>query len=380
MAAIQTDAASSHYVATARRTSSGHGLLSRLRSDRGLLRRLLMIGGVALVAVISLGLWLFGGRYVGTDDAYIHAAQLMVSTDVSGLVRDVNVRQGQHVKTGQVLFRIDPRQFQIALDNAKANLAQTRLTLMSMKDDYARMLKDIAAQQSQVAWNKVTFDRYANLLKLNSIAPAQYDQARFTLATSQSTLASLKEQADVQLAKLGGSISTPVEQLPQYQAAKAQVDEAQRQLDHTVVRAPFDGVVTEVDSLQPGTLVVSALSAFTTTSAVGLVSTKDLWVEANMKETDLTHVHRGQPVDVTLDTYPGRTWKAEVDSISPATGSDFSVLPAENASGNWVKVTQRVTVKIKLDLRPGDPPLRAGMSAYVSIDTGHRRWFRLLNG
>ena len=380
MAAIQTGATSSHYVGTAGRISAGTGLLTRFTSNRGLLRRILMIGGVALVAVVSLGFWLFGGRYVGTDDAYVHAAQLMVSTDVSGLVQDVEVRQGQHVKAGQVLFRINPRQFQIALDNANANLAQTRLMLLSMKDDYARMLKDIAAQQSQVAWNQVTFDRYANLLKLNSIAPAQYDQARFTLATSQSTLASLKEQADVQLAKLGGSISTPIERLPQYQAAQAQVDEAQRQHDHTVVRAPFDGVVTEVDSLQPGTLVVSALSAFTTTSAVGLVSTKDLWVEANMKETDLTHVHRGEPVDVTIDTYPGHSWKAEVESISPATGSDFSVLPAENASGNWVKVTQRVTVKIKLDLKPGDPPLRAGMSAYVSIDTGHRRWFRLVNG
>jgi membrane fusion protein (multidrug efflux system) len=168
--------------------------------------------------------------------------------------------------------------------------------------------------------------------------------------------------------------------LPQYRAAAAQVAEAQRQLDHTVVRAPFDGTVTEVDSLQPGTLVVSALSAFSTTSAVGLVSTRKAWVEANMKETDLTHVHPGQPVDVTIDTYPGRAWKGEVESISPATGSAFSVLPAENASGNWVKVTQRVTLKVKLDLKPGDPPLRAGMSTYVSIDTGHRRWFRLLYG
>jgi membrane fusion protein (multidrug efflux system) len=139
-------------------------------------------------------------------------------------------------------------------------------------------------------------------------------------------------------------------------------------------------MVTAVDSLQPGTLVISALSAFSTTSAVALVSTKDVWVEANMKETDLTHVHIGDPVDVTVDTYPGRTWHATVDSISPATGSDFSVLPSENASGNWVKVTQRVTVKVKLHMRRGDPPLRAGMSTYVSIDTAHPRWWRLLNG
>src|SRR5438477_10711808 len=289
MAAVQSDATTSRYVGVAGgRVSVADGWASRLTTDRGLLRRVLMIGGVAAVALASLAFWLFAGRYVGTDDAYIHAAQLMVSTDVSGLVEDVDVHQGQHVKAGHVLFRINPEQFRIALDNAKANLAQTRLTLLSMKDDYSRMLKDIAAEQSQVAWNEVTFNRYANLLKLNSIAPAQYDQARFTLATAQSTLASLKEQADVQLAKVGGSISTPVEQLPQFRAGEAQVAEAQRQLNHTVVRAPFDGVVTEVDSLQPGTLVVSALSAFTTTSAVGLVSTKDLCVEANMKETDLT--------------------------------------------------------------------------------------------
>src|SRR5690348_6832190 len=137
MAAIRTEATSSHYVGTPGRISAGNGLLTRLKSDRGLLRRVLMIGGIALVAVVSLGFWLFGGRYVGTDDAYVHAAQLMVSTDVSGLVQDVEVRQGQHVKAGQVLFRINPRQFQIALDNANANLAQTRLMLLSMKDDYA---------------------------------------------------------------------------------------------------------------------------------------------------------------------------------------------------------------------------------------------------
>jgi membrane fusion protein, multidrug efflux system len=354
--------------------------VERIRTDRAFLRRFLMIGGVAIVAVVSLAVWLTGGRYVGTDDSYVHAGQLSVSTDVSGLVKDVDVHEGQYVKQGDVLFRIDPRQFVIALNNAKANLEQTRLTLLSMKDDYQRMLRDVAAEQSTVALDQVTYDRYAALLKVDSIAKAQYDTARFTLATAQSTLGSLQDTAKVQLAKLGGDVNIPVEQLPQYLAAKSQVDEQQRQLDHSVVRAPFDGIVTEVDSLQPGTLVISALSSFSTTSAVGLVSTKNVWVEANMKETDLTHVRRGDPVDVTVDTYPGRTWRAWIDSISPATGSDFSVLPSENASGNWVKVTQRVTARIKLDIRPGDPPLRAGMSTDVTIDTGHRRWWRLLYG
>ncbi len=379
MSALQTD--TSQYAAGLRESrGQAWDWLSRLRTDRAFLRRFLMIGGVALVVVVSLAVWLTGGRYVGTDDSYVHAAQLNVSTDVSGLVKDVDVHEGQTVKQGDVLFRIDPLQFQIALANAKANLVQQKLTLISMKDDYQRMLRDAAAQQAQVALDQVTYDRYAALLKENSIAKAQYDTAKFTLATAQNTLSSLQDQAQVQLAKLGGDLNTPVEQMPACLAALSQVNEQQRQLDHTVVRAPFDGIVTQVDSLQPGTLVISALSSFSTTSAVGLVSTKNVWVEANMKETDVTNVQIGDPVEVTIDTYPGRTWRGHVDSISPATGSDFSVLPSENASGNWVKVTQRLTARIKLDVKPGDPLLRAGMSTDVSIDTGHRRWWRMLFG
>lgn len=191
---------------------------------------------------------------------------------------------------------------------------------------------------------------------------------------------SLKQSAEVDLAKLNGNPNLPVEQAPAYMQAQAQVDEMQRQLDHTIVRAPFDGVVTEVDLLQPGTLVISAMSAFTTTSAVGLVSDKNVWVEGNMKETDLTHVHPGQPVDVTIDTYPNHKWHGTVQAIAAASGSTFSPLPAENASGNWVKVVQRISVRVKLESKPGDPILRAGMSAFISIDTGHRRWYRMVNG
>ena len=380
MSAMQTDTASAYSGTIRRPAGPFQELLDRLRSDVAFLRRFLMIGGIALVAAVSLVLYLTGGRYVGTDDSYVHAGQLMVSTDVSGLVKSVNVKEGQHVKAGQVLFRIDPLQFQIALDNAKANLNNTRLTIQSMRDDYHRMQRDIAAQAATVQLDQLTSQRYDALLKSGSISQMTADQARFTYQNAANTLGSLKDAANVQLAKLGGSLDLPIEALPQYKAAQAQVDEQQRQLDHATVRAPFDGTVTEVDSLQPGTLVISALSSFSTTSAVGLVADHNTWVEANMKETDITHVHIGDPVDVTIDTYPGRTWHGQVDSISPATGSAFSVLPSENASGNWVKITQRLTVRIKLDLKPQDPPLRAGMSTYVTIDTGHRRWWRLLYG
>jgi membrane fusion protein (multidrug efflux system) len=380
MAVSQSETAASYPGTLPQRQRPIYGYWDRLMADRALLRRVLMIGGVALVALVLSAYWLMSGRYVSTDDSYVHAAQLTVSTDVSGLVSEVDVKEGQHVKKGQVLFRIDPRQFQIALNNAQANLGQVRLTVLAMRDDYQRMLRDIAAQESQVRLDQVTYDRYAALMRANSIAQQTVDQARFALASAQSSLGALKDTAQVQLAKLGGKLDLPIESLPQFQAAQGQVEEAQRQLDHTVVRAPFDGTVTAVDSLQPGTLVISALSSFSTTSAVGLVSDRDVWVEANLKETDLTHVHLGDPVDVQVDTYPDRTWHGRVEAISPATGSAFSVLPSENASGNWVKITQRLSVKLKLDMKPSDPPLRLGMSTYVTIDTGHGLWYRLLFG
>lgn len=386
MAAYRTDSASHTgevaYEPLSRRYSAHvRGRLSALWDDKPRLRRVAMIWGVSLVAAVALVLWLTGGRYVGTDDAYVHAAKLMVSTDVSGLVKDVDVKEGQHVKKGQILFRLDPKPFQIALDNAKAALAQAVQDVESTRATYKSMLGQMSAQQAQVHLAQLTYNRYAALAKSNAIAPAQLDQARGTLQSAQATLASLRQDAQVQLAKLNGDPNLPAEKAPAYLKAQANVDEMQRQLDHAVVRAPFNGIVSEVDALQPGTLVISAMSAFTTTSAVGLISTEDMWVEASMKETDLTYVKDGDPVAVTIDTYPGCTWQGRVNSVSAASDSAFSALPSENTSGNWVKVVQRIPVRIKLGQSDCKArPLRAGMSAVVSIDTGKRRWHRLLNG
>jgi membrane fusion protein (multidrug efflux system) len=377
--AVSTTTGRSEYAPAGRRGSALKDLVGRLRANRTTLRRVLMLGGVVLVAIAALTFWLMGGRYITTDDSYVQARKLMVSTDVSGLVKEVDVREGQHVKKGQVLFRLDPKPFRIALANTKAQLAQTGLNVQSMEGDYRRMLSDVNAQRAQVELAQRNYTRYAGLLQANAIAPAVYDQARMTMATAQQQLKALQQTAQTQLAKLGGNANEAVEQNPQYQQVQAQVHEAQRQLDHSVVRAPFDGTVTEVDALQPGTLVISALSSFSTTSAVGLVATNDAWIEAQYKETDLTHVHAGQPVTFTIDTYPGVKCSGHVDSISPGTGSAFSVLPAENASGNWVKVVQRIPVRVHIDNCPGNPALRTGMSVDVSIDTGHRRWYRLLN-
>jgi len=340
------------------------------------LRTALMAGGILAVVIGSGIVWLSGGRYASTDDAYVQAAKLLVSTDVSGLVASVDVRNNQPVKSGQLLFRIDPRQFQIALDNARANLSQTALTIESMKDDYRRMLSDVAAQESQVSLDQVTFDRFSYLVTRDDVTRQNYDRARFTLALDKSRLESLRQTAQVQLAKLAGNPDIQVTEHPLYRQAKAQVDEAQRQLDHTEVRAPFDGVVTQVDALQPGTYLVSQTAALTNTGAVALVSTDQMWVEAQMKETDLTYVRPGNHVDISVDTYPGRVWSGTVESISPASGSEFSILPAQNSSGNYVKVVQRIPVRIRIDRKPGDPDLRAGMSVYVSIDTGHHRSLR----
>lgn len=332
-----------------------------------------MVGGILVAAVGAATMWLKGGRYVSADDAYVHAGKLMVSTDVSGIVSSVEVHEGQLVKAGQVLFRVDPRQFKIAVDNAQAQLAQTALTIEAMKRDYQRMLNDIEAQKAQVELDQTNFDRYAVLVRTDTVSKANYDQARYTLAADQNKLRSLRELARMQLAKLDGNPDLPVDQHPQYLQAKAAVDEAQRQLDHTIVRAPFDAVATQVDALQVGTYLVSQTAAITNTGAIGLVSTNNLWIDANIKETDLTYVKPGDPVTIAVDTYPGRVWTGAVESISPASGSEFSILPAQNASGNWVKVVQRIPVRIRVNHQPGDPILRSGMSVTVDIDTGHRR-------
>jgi membrane fusion protein (multidrug efflux system) len=344
----------------------------RLKSDRRRLRLTLMFGGAALVAVAAAAVWLMSGRYVSTDNAYVHAAKLMVSTDISGIVSEVDVKEGQHVAKGDVLFRVDPQPFQIALDSAKAQLDLTRLNIESMKQDYQRVLSDIAGQQAQVDLAKANYERAEALVKSGSTSKANFDQMKYAYESGRKQLQALQDQAKVQLAKLGGDPNIKATEHPQYLQAKAKVDEAQRQFDDTIVRAPFSGIVTQVSALQPGTYLVAQTAALTNTGAVALVSTDNIWIEANMKETDLTHVKAGDKVSVSVDTYPDREWAGTVESISPATGAVFSILPAQNTSGNWVKVVQRITVRIKVQQRPQDPPLRAGMSTYVSIDTGHR--------
>ncbi len=338
------------------------------RLSRRRLVRWTLFALLPLALLAGAGEYVRGGQVVSTDDAYVQADTVGISTDVSGIVQSVDVTDNQRVSAAQVLYRLDPKQFQIALDNAKANLAQVALNIQSMKQDYRRMLSDVDVQQAQVNLDQATYDRYATLVRKDAVSKETYDQARFTLEADKNKILSLQQQAQVQLARLAGNPDIPVQQHPAYVQAQAQVDEAQRQLDHTVVKAPFTGIVTNVPSIAPGKYLAASTTAFY------LVDTDRLWVEATPKETELTYVRPGQLATVTVDTYPGAQWRGTVESISPAAAQQFSLLPAQNTSGNWVKVVQRIDMRVRID--PSDkkqPPLRAGMSVEVNVDTGHTR-------
>ena len=331
-------------------------------------------GRWALFALLPLAMiagcywYITGGAVMSTDDAYVEADKVGISTDISGIVADVDVTDNQHVVAGQILYRLDPRQFQIALGNAKANLAETALSIEAMKEDYKRMLSDAAAQQAQVDLDQVNHDRYATLLRTATVSKATFDQAHYTLDTDKNKLDSLHRQAAVQLARLAGDPSIPVTLHPQYLQAQAKVDEAQRQFDHTTVVAPFSGIVTNVPTIAPGKYLPASTIAFY------LVDTDHIWLAANPKETELTYVRPGQRVTVRVDTYPNVEWHGTVESISPAAAQEFSLLPAQNTSGNWVKVVQRVPMRVRIDtINNSQPPLRAGMSVEVEVDTGHAR-------
>jgi len=343
---------------------------TRRRVTRAAVRPVLMLGGILVVAVASGAWWITGGRYVSIDDAYVRAAKETVATDVSGIVAAVPVHEGQQVKKGDVLLRLDPRQYEIAVASARANVGGVISDLNADKLTYRRLLRDADVKAAQVQADQANFERFANLVKSGGVTRAEYDNARFLLAADQQGQDALKVQAQVQLAKLGGDPDVDVHKMSDYLIAQAKLDEAQRELDHTVIYAPFDGIVTQVDTVQPGMYLAASTAAF------GIISTERVWVEANPKETELTWVKPGDPVDVTVDTYPGRTWKGEVESIAPNSGSEFSVLPAQNTSGNWVKVVQRIPVRIHVDRRAGDPDLRAGMSVEADIDTNHHRTWR----
>ncbi|TAJ86912.1 MAG: HlyD family secretion protein [Reyranella sp.] len=334
------------------------------------LRRILLVLGPAVVLAGSLFAYMTGGRYVSTDNAYVHAGKLTVATDVSGIVAKVDVHESQKVEKGQVLFTLDQEPFRIALAGAEANLGTVRNQIVTQQATYRQKLAQIEQAKTDIGFYETAAQRQQDLLKRGVSAQATYDQAKRDLDTARERLLVAQHDAEAALAQLGGRADAPIEQNPNYLAAQAQVDKARRDLTRTTVVAPMPGIVTNVDALLPGEYLPAAQPAFS------LVSTQDVWVEANPKESDLANLKPGDKATVSIDAYPGREWQATVTSLAPATGAEFSVLPAQNATGNWVKVVQRVPIRLNVEMPQGAPPLRTGMSAYVEIDTGHHRQLR----
>ena len=336
------------------------------RAKRRVLRPLLF-AALPVVLVVGGYDYVVGGQVMSTDNAYVAARSLGVSTDVSGTIIDIPVHDNQHVEKGDVLFRLKSDSFRIALEGAQAQLGTVRNQVLTLQASYKQSLSLIAQAKADLPFYQATFGRQKDLLSNNFASKSAYDTAEHDVTATQQRIAVATSQAQSMLAQLGDDASQPVELNPFYLQAQSAVEEARRDLDDTVVRAPFSGTVTNVDALQVGGYLKASQAGFS------LISDTEVWVQASPKETELTYVRPGQAADVSVDTYPGIVWHGTVDSISPASGSSFSLLPAQNTTGNWVKVVQRIPMRVHVPYDPAKPPLRVGMSAVVDVETGHAR-------
>ncbi len=321
---------------------------------------------VPLVAIVAgLYYYLATGRYESTDDAYVRAAQVSISSNVSGRVSEVDVHDNQRVHRGETLFLLDQRPFRIAVEAARARLAASRLQIEALKANYRQRLADMQSAQSELTYQQLEYDRQMRLLKSGITSQAQADRALLARNQAQEGVAAVQQRITSALADLGGDPNIPVDRHPAVEQAQADLDRALLNLSYTVIPAPIDGIVTRVEQVQIGDYINAATPAF------ALVSTRDVWIEANFKEVQLAHMRAGQSAEVWIDAYPDRTFSATVASVSPGTGAQFSLLPPENATGNWVKVVQRLPVRLQLE---GDvPDLRSGLSASVKVDTQYKR-------
>lgn len=342
------------------------------RTLRERLRLPLMWGVPLLMAAGGLYVYLTSGRYQSTEDAYLRAAEVAISANVSGRVSAVDVHDNQEVHRGQVLFHLDDRPFRIAVEAARARLQGARLQVESLKADYQQRLADLRSAQNASDYAEREYRRESRLLASGIASQSQVDKALLARNQAQQSVAAAKQQITAALAKLGGQPDIAVDAHPLVQQAQAALDRALLDLSYALVTAPSDGIVTGVEHLQAGSYLPAATPAFV------LVSTRDVWVEADFKEDQLAHMRPGDSATVKIDAYPGRTYQAVVASITPGTGSQFSVLPPENATGNWVKVVQRLDVRLRLE---GNlPAVRSGLSAAVTVDTGSRTTGRPRDG
>jgi len=325
-----------------------------------LLVPLLLLAGGAWV-------WLSGGRYEETENAYLHVATLAIASDISGRVVEANVSDNQVVHVGDVLFRLDPEPARLALSEADAALAGARLGVEQMKAAWRQSLAQEEVARNDVAFRQTELDRQAALAERGVATTAVLDEAKHALRAAQDQLTTLERATASALAALGGDAEAPTDGHPSVQAALAMRDKAAYNLGLATVRAPADGVIYKAASFRPGQFVGAGTPLFS------LVETGDVWIDANFKETQLAHIVPGQPAEVEFDIAPGKRFSATVEAVGAGTGAEFSLLPAQNATGNWVKVTQRVPVRLRLDASEAAPPVVSGVSASVTVDTGVAR-------
>jgi membrane fusion protein, multidrug efflux system len=339
-------------------------------------RRALLLVVVPLVALMAgLTFYLNGGRYVTTDDAYVGAQKVLITPDVSGKIITVTVREGQRVATGDVMFQIDPVPYRLAVQQARAKLDDAKTTHANLVANVKLYSQTIEIVNQGIALKQRDVERKSSLVKSLAGSQLDMDNSATALVTAQAQLQLVRQQNSNALTQLLGNPDLPLEEFPAWMMAKAALDDAQRNLDLTTVRAPMEGTATQVEQIQLGRFVAAGTPVFS------VIDTAKPWVDANPKESDFTYVGVGQSVTIDVDAFPDHVFKGTVGSLSPGTGAQFAILPPQNATGNFVKVVQRVPVRIYFDTNDKYvQKLKAGMSAYTSIDTGHRRSLAALFG
>ena len=355
------------------------GTIPQVRSSTALglrvpsLRMTLMLIVPALVAAAGLFHYLMGGRYVSTDNAYIGAQKVLITPEVSGKVVRIAVVEGQLLAPGDELLSIDPVPYRLAAEEAEAKVARVRSDFDNLKSTFASLGKQIELARQSVAAHQAELDRKISLLENRISTPSDLDKSRMALAVANGLLEQLQQQKATVRNQLLGDIELPADKYPLFVEATVALQRAQRDLANTVLRAPIAGTATQVASIQMGRFLSAGMAVFS------IIGTDNVWVDANPKETDLTYVRPGQLVVITVDTFPSRQWRGKVAAISPGTGAQFAILPPQNAAGNWIKIVQRVPLRIEFEAGQDLRRLRSGMSATVEIDTGRRgRLARLL--